>query len=212
MVIVGGAIIGSSIAYFLRELGFAGRVVVVERDPTYAQSSTALSVACIRTLCGCPVNIHMSLHGADFFRNIKQRFGPEADIGFVENGYLILSSSEVVSARQAGVDMQRTEGVDILQLTPERALRRFPWLNVADQDCHDPLTCSARTCRGSHSPSASRPLGRLARRSDAVVRCRTSGVWFAPGRGRIAGSKDQGHKTSETACDDGIYGDPQIRR
>ena len=132
VVIIGGAIIGSSIAYFLKELKFSGRIVVIERDPTYAKSSTALSAACIRTQFGCPVNIHMSLYGAEFLCNIKKHFGPDADIGFVENGYLILGSPEVITARQNGVDMQRAEGADILKLTPDEAQRRFPWLNVDD--------------------------------------------------------------------------------
>ncbi len=132
VVIVGGAIVGSSIAYFLRELGFSGSVTVIERDPTYRHSSTALSAASIRTQFGTPVNIHMSLFGADFLRRIKERFGPEADAGFVERGYLILGSPEAVEARKAGVEMQRREGADIEALSPGEAQARFPWLNVED--------------------------------------------------------------------------------
>ncbi|HAT85592.1 MAG TPA: FAD-dependent oxidoreductase, partial [Rhizobiales bacterium] len=48
LVIIGGAIVGASVAYFLKkDLGFTGSVVVVERDPTYAKSSTTLSAASI---------------------------------------------------------------------------------------------------------------------------------------------------------------------
>ena len=107
VVIVGGAIVGSAIAFFLRELGFSGPVTVVERDPTYRRSSTALSAAAIRTQFGTPVNIRMSLFGADFLRRIKARFGPDADVGFVERGYLILGGPETVEARRAAVAMQR---------------------------------------------------------------------------------------------------------
>lgn len=130
VVIVGGAIVGSSIAWFLRELGFAGAITVVERDPTYQWSSTALSAASIRTQFGTPINIHMSLFGADFFRTIKNRFGPVADIGFVERGYLILGTPETVDVRRSGVDMQRSEGADVAALSPDEAKARFPWLNV----------------------------------------------------------------------------------
>ncbi|CAN7354609.1 FAD-binding oxidoreductase [Bosea sp. LjRoot9] len=132
VVIVGGAIVGSSIAYFLRELGFAGVITVIERDPTYQRSSTALSAASIRTQFGTPVNIHMSLFGAAFFRSIRERFGRDADIGFVERGYLILGGPEAVEARRAGVEMQRGEGADVAALTPVEAQARFPWLNVED--------------------------------------------------------------------------------
>ncbi|MBV8653560.1 MAG: FAD-binding oxidoreductase [Alphaproteobacteria bacterium] len=130
VVIIGGAIVGSSVAFFLRELGFGGRVVVVERDPTYRTSSTALSAASIRTQFGCAVNIRMSLFGADFFRRIKERFGPEADIGFIERGYLILGGPEDAASRRAGVALQREEGADIADLAPAEAKARFPWLNV----------------------------------------------------------------------------------
>jgi len=132
VVIVGGAIVGSSVAFFLRELGFSGPVTVVERDPSYRLSSTALSAASIRTQFGTPVNVHMSLFGADFLRRIKERFGPDADAGFVERGYLILGGPETVEARKAGVAMQRAEGADVTALSPQEAGARFPWLNVAD--------------------------------------------------------------------------------
>jgi FAD-dependent oxidoreductase domain-containing protein 1 len=132
VVIVGGAIVGSMVAYFLRETGFSGGIFVVERDPTYQRCSTALSAAAIRTQFGTPVNIHMSLFGAEFFRTIKDRFGSDADIGFIERGYLILGSPESVQARRVGVEMQRGEGADVAALAPDEALARFPWLNVED--------------------------------------------------------------------------------
>jgi FAD-dependent oxidoreductase domain-containing protein 1 len=132
IVIVGGAIIGSFVAYFLQEKGFAGKIRVVERDPSYSQSSTALSAASIRTQFGCAVNIRMSLFGADFFRNIRSRLGPEADIGFVENGYLILGSPETSAAQLAALEMQRGEGAEIESYDPPELLARFPWLNVED--------------------------------------------------------------------------------
>lgn len=132
VVVVGGAIIGSCVAYFLREQGFSGRIIVVERDPTYQRSSTALSAASIRTQFGCPVNIHMSLFGAEFLRNIKERFGADADIGLVERGYLILGGPGTEQARQAGVGMQLAEGAQVLPLTPPEAKTRFPWLNTDD--------------------------------------------------------------------------------
>jgi len=132
VVIIGGAIIGSSIAYFLRELGFSGSITVIERDPTYQNSSTALSAASIRAQFGTPVNIHMSLFGADFLRRITERFGADADIGFVERGYLILGGPETIEARRAGVDMQRREGADVAALLPNEAKARFPWLSVTD--------------------------------------------------------------------------------
>ena len=127
--IVGGAIIGSCTAYFLRELGFGGRILVLERDPTYRTASTTLSAASIRTQFGCPLNVRMSLFGAEFLRGIKQRFGPAADVGFMERGYLILGAPGTEEARRAGAAMQAGEGAALALLTPEQAAERFPWLN-----------------------------------------------------------------------------------
>ena len=103
VVILGGAIMGSFSAWFLRKQGFAGRITVVEKDATYAFSSTARSAASIRTQFGTPSNIALSLFGVDFFRNVKAHFGPQADIGYRENGYLILGGPDVVTDRMAGV-------------------------------------------------------------------------------------------------------------
>lgn len=130
VVIVGGAIMGSFAAWFLRREGFTGEITVVEKDPTYQFCSTALSAASIRTQFGTPVNIRMSLFGVDFFRRIKETFGASADIGYVENGYLILGGSGTTEARRAAAGMQRGEGADVVALTPEEIAARFPYLSV----------------------------------------------------------------------------------
>ena len=49
VVIVGGAAMGASAAWHLAcDLGFAGRVLVIEKDPSYARAATALSASSIR--------------------------------------------------------------------------------------------------------------------------------------------------------------------
>lgn len=128
VVIIGGAIMGSFAAWSLRQADFAGDITVVEKDPTYRLCSTALSAAAIRTQFGTPVNIGMSLHGIDLFRRIKFVFGPEADIGYKEKGYLILGGPKTVAARRAAVDMQRAAGADILALSPDEIAARFPFM------------------------------------------------------------------------------------
>lgn len=129
VVIIGGGIIGSMTAYFLRQEGHSGRIIVLERDPTYRFSSTALSAASIRTQFGCAVNVRMSLFGVAFIRSLEQRFGTGASIGFRENGYLFLGSPGTEAARLAGVAMQRDEGAEIDVIEPTDLPTRFPWLN-----------------------------------------------------------------------------------
>src|SRR3989440_2303108 len=93
VVVVGGAAVGSSVAYFLtHDLGFSGSIAVIERDPTYARAATTLSAASIRQQFSTPENIRMSQFGIAFFHDLKARFGAEADIAFRERGYLLLAS------------------------------------------------------------------------------------------------------------------------
>ncbi|KAK3087818.1 hypothetical protein FSP39_011030, partial [Pinctada imbricata] len=74
VVIVGGGLVGSAVAYFLRTIPFhqdAFKVTVIERDPMYTQSSSMLSVGGIRHQFSLPENIQMSLFTTEFLRNIK---------------------------------------------------------------------------------------------------------------------------------------------
>ena len=130
--IVGGAIMGSFVALYLRELGFAGDIIVFERDPSYRRSSTALSAASIRTQFGCAINVRMSLFGAQVLRSIKQRWGTHADIGLVERGYLIIGGPGSAQDRLAAARMQTENGADIQTLDPAQARATFPWLQTDD--------------------------------------------------------------------------------
>jgi glycine/D-amino acid oxidase-like deaminating enzyme len=70
VVIVGGGVIGSSIAYFLRASDPTVDVTVIECDPSYAKSSSALSAASIRQQFSTPLSIQMSLYGIECLRGI----------------------------------------------------------------------------------------------------------------------------------------------
>lgn len=131
VVIAGGAIMGSSTAYFLtRELGFGGSVLVVEKDPTYARSATTLSAASIRQQFSTPENIRLSRFGIDMIRSLKQTFGADADIGFHEKGYLTLASEAGVPVLEANHRIQIAEGADIELLDPAALARHYPWMSL----------------------------------------------------------------------------------
>lgn len=126
VVIVGGAIVGSAVAYFLRQEGFDGKIAVIERDFAFSHAATTLSCASIRQQFSIPENIRLSQFTLSLFRELKQRFGADADIGFRENGYLVLASDTDVLGRNHAV--QVAEGADIVLEDPAALERRFPWL------------------------------------------------------------------------------------
>jgi glycine/D-amino acid oxidase-like deaminating enzyme len=132
VVIIGGAIMGSAAAYYLVEdCGFRGSVTVVERDPSYARASTALSAAGIRQQFSTAENIRLSQYGLRLLRHeLKERFGPQADAGFREAGYLILASEAGRDVAEANNAVQRDEGADIALLAPGALAARFPWLST----------------------------------------------------------------------------------
>jgi glycine/D-amino acid oxidase-like deaminating enzyme len=133
VVIVGGAAIGSSIGYFLtHDLGFSGSVAVIERDPTYARAATTLSAASIRQQFSCAENIRMSRYGVAFIKDLKARFGPEADVGFRENGYLILASEAGRGQLAQNHVVQQAEGADIVLMEHAELAERFAWLASDD--------------------------------------------------------------------------------
>jgi FAD-dependent oxidoreductase domain-containing protein 1 len=134
VVIVGGGGIGSAIAYALTARpDFSGKVVVVERDPTYATASTALSAGSIRQQFSTPENIRLSLYGARFFREIGTLLeveGERPDIHFTEGGYLFLASPAGMPVLRANHAVQKTEGADNALLDPAALAARFPWLST----------------------------------------------------------------------------------
>jgi FAD-dependent oxidoreductase domain-containing protein 1 len=134
--IVGGGAIGSAIAYFLAaDSGFDGNVVVIERDPTYARASSALSASSIRQQFSTPQNIAMSRFGFEFIRGLADHLSVEApgatppDVGLVEQGYLYLVTAEHADTLRAIHDVQTAEGADVTLLSPGRLVERFPWLD-----------------------------------------------------------------------------------
>jgi FAD-dependent oxidoreductase domain-containing protein 1 len=121
VVIAGAGIVGASVAYWLTRLEPSISVVLVERDPGFAQASSSLSASSIRQQFSSPVNIALSKFGVAFLR--------EMGIGLAEHGYLYLGKSAPLRALHP---LQSASGADIALLEPRELARRFPWLNVAD--------------------------------------------------------------------------------
>lgn len=135
IVIVGGGAIGSAIAYFLTLQQPGLPVLVIERDPSYAQASSALSASSIRQQFSTAINIALSQFGIGFLRNLHNELavgGDRPDIGLVEDGYLYLATAAGETVLRENHALQREHQVDVALLDPEQLRARFPWLNVDD--------------------------------------------------------------------------------
>ena len=138
VVIVGGAVIGSAVAYFLTaNPDFAGSVLVVERDPTYAKASTSLSAASIRTQFSNAINVKISQFGSVFIRDFASTMqvpGEVApDLNFHPGGYLFLANTaEGEQTLRENHAVQRACGADVVLWGQEELARAFPHLVVDD--------------------------------------------------------------------------------
>lgn len=138
VVIVGGAVIGSAVAYFLMaNPDFDGSVLVVERDPTYRFASTSLSSSSIRVQFSNPVNVRISQFGSEFIRDfattmqVKGEAPP--DLNFHQGGYLFLANTpEQAQTLRENHEVQRACGADVVLWGPEALHHAFPHLNVDD--------------------------------------------------------------------------------
>ncbi len=144
MVIVGGAMTGSAIAWFLSDLksdkgDFDGSVLVVERDPTYENSSTSRTNSCMRQQFSNELNIKISQFAAEYVRNFAHYMGndPEVpELAVNHFGYMYLASdSEFARTLRHNQQLQRTLGAATQILTPDEITAEYPFYNVDDIIC-----------------------------------------------------------------------------
>lgn len=127
--ILGGGIVGSSIAYFLAADGRAGKIVVVERDPTYEFAATPRANGGIRLLFSLPENIEMARFGREFYRAFETDMavdGDPASIGFRRQGYLFVSDAGGTAQMAENARFQESMGVRVECLDRATLSARFP--------------------------------------------------------------------------------------
>jgi FAD-dependent oxidoreductase domain-containing protein 1 len=128
VVIVGGGVVGSATAYYLRKNGFAGTVAIIEKDTTYQFGCTGRSLGGIRQQFSTPENIELSKFGLKLIRGLKAEFGPDADVSFHENGYLIMASESGLPILEENHRTQMASGADNVILKGSDLTARFSWL------------------------------------------------------------------------------------
>lgn len=133
--IIGGGIMGSSLAYWLTRLDPNTTVTVIERDLSYRQASSALSAASLRQQFTTPLNIRISQRSFAFLNTVGDRLevdGHRPDIAFREGGYLYLATAAGAERLQRAHRIQRAEGASVALLAPDELKDRCPWLQVDD--------------------------------------------------------------------------------
>jgi glycine/D-amino acid oxidase-like deaminating enzyme len=135
IIIVGGGIMGSSIAYHLANDGFKGRIAVFEKDPTYERASTTLSVGGIRRQFSTEVNVRICQYSLSFYKEFGERMevrGERPEIDFKPRGYLFLGNEKNWPLLVKHQVFQRSLGVETQLLNIDETLRIIPDLNTDD--------------------------------------------------------------------------------
>ncbi|MPZ87446.1 MAG: FAD-dependent oxidoreductase [Nitriliruptorales bacterium] len=189
VVIIGGGVIGTSIAFHLAEAGVRD-VVVVERHDL-GSGSTAKAAGGVRAQFGDELNIRLGARSLEAFSRFAERPGQEIDLQRV--GYLFLmSKAEDVAAFERSVALQNTLGVPSRMIDVAEAQRRSPLIDP------DGLVAASFSPDDGHCTPESVVLGYAigARRLGAhlVTHCDVRGIEERTGeiagvvtdRGRIA--------------------------
>jgi glycine/D-amino acid oxidase-like deaminating enzyme len=137
VVIVGGAIYGSSIAWFLSgHADFQGRILVVERDPTYEFASTSHTNSCMRQQFTAAINVQISQFAADFVKNMQGYYGGDdrvPNLPIQSYGYMYLAEDDAFAANLAEAQgIQASLGAGTQHMTAAQIKDAYPFYNMDD--------------------------------------------------------------------------------
>lgn len=176
--IIGGGVIGSSVAYHLTERGVSD-VVILERDSEQGKGSTGKATGGIRSQFETDINIRMSLHSLEFLKNC------EFQTGYDPRGYLFFATTEeqmdylhLNSAKQASIGVNGISVIDAKEVA-----KIVPGLN-----CDDILGGSFGATDGFINPLAvMRGFTERAVSKGAEIRFDTQATAFLTEGGKISG-------------------------
>jgi sarcosine oxidase, subunit beta len=129
VVIIGGGIIGLSIAYYLA-LKKAGRIVLLEKGQL-GEGSTSRCVGGIRTQFSTEINIRFSLESLKTFEQFEEEFGVNPE--FKRIGYLFLATTEEeIKIFNQNIKLQKRFNIPVEFLNPDEIRARWPYLRMDD--------------------------------------------------------------------------------
>jgi len=135
ILITGGGIIGSSIAYNLRRDGYTGRIVVVERDRTYVRASSFLAMGGIRQQFNSAANIQLARYSTRFYVEFDRAMlvpGHVPRANFRQRGYLFLVNDALKDRFEKRVEHQRLLGARVERLSLNQLRALIPEVHLDD--------------------------------------------------------------------------------
>jgi glycine/D-amino acid oxidase-like deaminating enzyme len=133
VVIVGGGVVGSSVAYHLRQARCRGRVVIVERDDTYSRASSSLAMGGIRQQFTLAANVGMVQYSVEFYRDLDRMSAPDESqrVDFRQRGYLFLADSVSAARLTRRYEAMRVAGANVTWLSKDEIRQKLPdaWLD-----------------------------------------------------------------------------------
>ncbi|MDH4156052.1 MAG: FAD-binding oxidoreductase, partial [candidate division Zixibacteria bacterium] len=139
VVIIGGGIIGVSVAFYMARADY-GSIVLVEKEPFLGSGATSKAAGGIRAQFSTKENIQMSMLSEKLFKNFKEDTGMDAL--FDQVGYMfLLADDKHVESFTKDVQLQRSLGLEVSLLEPDEIVRIAPPVNVEGIKlatfCHD---------------------------------------------------------------------------
>ncbi len=133
VVIVGGGVMGSSVAYHLLKYEPKIRVAVVEKDPTYSRASTPLCLGGVRIQFSLKENIQISQYAMECFSRFEEEMAIDGErpfIGYRQAGYLYFIDSAGEIAAKKTLALQKEMGCEVEWWTPEEVEKHYPFISA----------------------------------------------------------------------------------
>ena len=138
IIVIGGSIMGSSLAYHMAMAGAADAVTIVEPDPTYEFAAAPRSAGGVRLMHSLPENIEMSRYGQAVYRDFANLMDVDGEPGvfpFRDYGYLhLVAGAEAVATIEKNWRTQTAHGAPNEILDRAAIAERFPLLRHDDID------------------------------------------------------------------------------
>lgn len=202
VVVIGGGVIGCSIAYHLAHRGV--RQVTVLEKSFLASGATGKSSACVRQHYSTPETCRMVLESLRFFETFEERTGGRP-ASFVRVGYLLGVDDRLRAPMEASVALQQSIGIKTRLVTPEEIREIEPRLRVDDfvAGCYEPESGYADPAQTTSG------LAAAARERGARILEQIEVLGILTARGRVTGVRTSGGEiqTPVVVNAAGIWGD-----